>query len=174
MVQLSATFVTLCAAACALGSAMPVKRQTTIPQCAVDTVQYLFWVNTIDGAVQSSSDTITGAEAVALPRRCRREWQLRRPDGFSTNIVPVFDELSKLLTELDSESALTALANAQEFRREIAANFPPGHCDAEHRQAPVIGGDPVATGMEVEFEAIERRRCIWRLATDFQEDGSAR
>ncbi|KAJ7843765.1 hypothetical protein B0H14DRAFT_3688645 [Mycena olivaceomarginata] len=117
MVQLSAVFVTLCAAACALAGSVPAKRQTSVPQCAVDTVQYLFWVNTVGGALQSSRDTIPGAEALAvvgilddinlgLGQR-RRQWQFRRPDR---------------VHQQHRSSALTALANAQDAAKSIAAD----------------------------------------------------
>ncbi|KAJ7725731.1 hypothetical protein B0H16DRAFT_1593148 [Mycena metata] len=130
MVQLSAAFVTLCAAACALASAAPVERQTTVPQCAVDTVQYLFWVNTIDVALQSSSGTIAGAEALAMVGILKEiDFSLVgavaggnsvSQTGFSTNISPVFDELNKLLA--DNTSAQTPLANAQAAAKSIAAD----------------------------------------------------
>ncbi|KAJ7476381.1 hypothetical protein B0H11DRAFT_2426957 [Mycena galericulata] len=129
MVQLSATFVTLCAAACAL--AVPAKRQTTVPQCAVDTVQYLFWLNTVGGILQSSSGTITGAEALAVVGilndinlslvNAVANGNSVAQTGFTSNIGPVFDEANKLLTEANS-SALTPLGNAQAAAKSIAAD----------------------------------------------------
>ncbi|KAJ7093529.1 hypothetical protein C8R44DRAFT_890752 [Mycena epipterygia] len=132
MVQLSAVFITLCTAACALAGSVPAKRQTTIPQCAVDTVQYLFWVNTVGNVLQSSSDTILGAEALAVVGIVN-EINLElvgavangtpvSQSGFTSNIGPVFDELNKLLTEADNSSALTVLANAQDAVKSIAAD----------------------------------------------------
>ncbi|KAJ6529664.1 hypothetical protein B0H19DRAFT_1384838 [Mycena capillaripes] len=129
MVQLSAAFVTLCAAACALAGAVPAKRQTTIPQCAVDTVQYIFWVNNIGGVLQSSRGTITGAEALGLVGilndinfslvNAVATGSSVAQTGFSTNIGPVFDELNKLLAD---SSASTALENAQSAARSIVAD----------------------------------------------------
>ncbi|KAJ6498634.1 hypothetical protein DFH09DRAFT_1204028 [Mycena vulgaris] len=109
MVQLSAVFVTLCAAACALAGSVPAKRQTTVPQCAVDTVQYLFWVNTVEGVLRSLVNAVANGNSVAQT-------------GFTSNIGPVFDEANKLLTEADNSSALTALANAQDAATSIAAD----------------------------------------------------
>jgi hypothetical protein len=85
---------------------VPAKRQTSSPQCAVDTVQYLFWVNTVGGILQSSRDTIPGAEAfgvfgilndidVALVSEVANGDSVA---PFTTNIGPVFDELNNLLT----------------------------------------------------------------------------
>ncbi|KAJ6498628.1 hypothetical protein DFH09DRAFT_1204010 [Mycena vulgaris] len=132
MVQLSAVFVTLCAAACALAGSVPAKRQTTVPQCAVDTVQYLFWVNTVEGVFQSSRDTIPGAEALAVVGilddinlsliNAVANGNSVAQTGFTSNIGPVFDEANKLLTEADNSSALTALANAQDAAKSIAAD----------------------------------------------------
>jgi hypothetical protein len=129
MVQLSAVFVTLCAAACALAGpggclsqiacslqliflhSVPAKRQTTVPQCAVDTVQYLFWVNTVEGILQSSRDTILGAEALAVVGILNdinlslvNAVAFGNPvtqTGFTSNIGPMFDEANRLLTEAD-------------------------------------------------------------------------
>ncbi|KAJ7926050.1 hypothetical protein B0H13DRAFT_1097020 [Mycena leptocephala] len=132
MVQLSAVFVTLCAAACALAGSVPAKRQTTVPQCAVDTVQYLFWVNNVEGVLQPSRDTIPGAKALAVVGilndinlslvNAVATGNPVSQTGFTSNIGPVFDEANKLLTEVDNPSALTALANAQDAAKSIAAD----------------------------------------------------
>ncbi|KAJ6483317.1 hypothetical protein C8R45DRAFT_1149232 [Mycena sanguinolenta] len=129
MVQLSAVFVTLCAAACALAGSVPAKRQTAIPQCAVDTVQYLFWVNTVEGELQSSRDTIAGAEALAVVNilndinlglvNAVANGNSVSQTGFTTNIGPVFDEANRLLA---SSSSLEALNNAQNAAQSIAAD----------------------------------------------------
>ncbi|KAJ7090097.1 hypothetical protein C8R44DRAFT_957592 [Mycena epipterygia] len=132
MVQLSAVFVTLCAAACALAGSVPAKRQTTVPQCAVDTVQYIFWVDNVGNVLQSSRDTILGAEALAVVGIVN-EINLElvgavatgssvAQSGFNSNIGPVLDEVNRLLTEADNSSALTALANAQDAVKSIAAD----------------------------------------------------
>ncbi|KAJ7735528.1 hypothetical protein DFH07DRAFT_1065019 [Mycena maculata] len=137
MVKLSAGFVTLCAAACALAGSVPVKRQTTAPQCAVDTVQYIFWINTLGGVLQSSSPQsssgiILGAEALAVVGILNdinlslvsavANGNSVAQSGFITNIGPMFDEVNKLLTEAGDSSALTALANAQDATSSIAAD----------------------------------------------------
>ncbi|KAJ7926045.1 hypothetical protein B0H13DRAFT_2653992 [Mycena leptocephala] len=132
MVQLSAVFVTLCAAACALAGSVPAKRQTTVPQCAVDTVQYLFWVNTVEGILQPSRDTIPGAEALAVVGilndinlslvNAVATGNPVSQTGFTSNIGPVFDEANRLLTEADNSSALTVLAKAQDAAKSIAAD----------------------------------------------------
>jgi hypothetical protein len=90
---------------------VPAKRQTPVPQCAVDTVQYLFWVNTVGNVLQSSSDTILGAEALAVVGILKditvplvaavANGNSVAQTGFTSNIGPVFDELNKLLTEAD-------------------------------------------------------------------------
>ncbi|KAJ7858212.1 hypothetical protein B0H14DRAFT_3447337 [Mycena olivaceomarginata] len=111
---------------------VPATRQTSVPQCAVDTVQYLFWVNTVGGALQSSRDTIPGAEALAVVGilddinlglvNAVANGNSVAQTGFTSNIGPVFDEANKLLTEVDNSSALTALANAQDAAKSIAAD----------------------------------------------------
>ncbi|KAF8209423.1 hypothetical protein K438DRAFT_1929846 [Mycena galopus ATCC 62051] len=131
MVQLSTAFVTLCAAACALAGAAPAKRQTPVPQCAADTVQYLFWVNTLGGVLQSSSGSIAGAEALAMVG-ILNEINLSLVNavangnsvaqtGFSTNVGPIFDEANKLLA--NNTDALTVLANAQSAVKSIVADL---------------------------------------------------
>ncbi|KAJ7244541.1 hypothetical protein C8J57DRAFT_1242867 [Mycena rebaudengoi] len=130
MVQLSAVFVTLCAAACALAGSVPAKRQTNIPQCAVDTVQYLFWVNTVGGVLQSSRDTILGAEALAvvgilndinfsLVSAVANGNSVAQTE-FTKNIGPVFDEANKLLTEADKMQRGASPLTAIEWNSSLA------------------------------------------------------
>ncbi|KAJ6483319.1 hypothetical protein C8R45DRAFT_931930 [Mycena sanguinolenta] len=129
MVQLSAVSVTLCAAACALAGSVPAKRQAAIPQCAIDAVQYLFWLNTVEGGLQSIRDTITGAEALGVVNLLN-DINIRLVDavangnsvsqtGFTTDIGPVFDEANSLLA---GSSSLEALNNAQNAAQSIAAD----------------------------------------------------
>jgi hypothetical protein len=85
---------------------VPAKRQNSAPQCAVDTVQHLFWVNTVGGILKSSRDTIPGAEMFGVfgilnEIDAALGSDLANGDSvapFTANIGPVFDELNKLLT----------------------------------------------------------------------------
>ncbi|KAJ7439705.1 hypothetical protein B0H11DRAFT_1994254 [Mycena galericulata] len=132
MVQLSTIFVTLSAAACALAGSVPAKRQTSPPQCAVDTVQYLFWLNNVQGSFQSSSSTVLGAEGLAIIGVLDQiNFELVGSvatgssvanSGFLSNIGPFLDEANRLATALNSSSALTALANAQDAVKSITAD----------------------------------------------------
>ncbi|KAJ6483167.1 hypothetical protein C8R45DRAFT_931793 [Mycena sanguinolenta] len=120
MVQLSAVFITLCAVACALAGSVPAKRRTPNPQCAVTTVE---------GELQSSRDTIPGADALAVVN-IHNNFDValisavansNSIDGFTAKIGPVFDEANRLLTATNSP-ALQALTNAQNAAQTIATD----------------------------------------------------
>ncbi|KAF8209430.1 hypothetical protein K438DRAFT_1811015 [Mycena galopus ATCC 62051] len=103
---------------------------TPVPQCAADTVQYLFWVNTLGGVLQSSSGSIAGAEALAMVGMLNEidlslvnavaNGNSVAQTGFSTAVGPVFDEANKLLA--DNTDALTVLANAQSAVKSIVTD----------------------------------------------------
>ncbi|KAJ7500751.1 hypothetical protein B0H11DRAFT_2189180 [Mycena galericulata] len=132
MVQLSAIFVTLCAAACALAGPVPAKRQTPVPQCTVDTVEYLFWLNSAGTVLTGSEYSIAGAEAMAILGTIN-DINLElvgsvalgnsvAQSGFLSNIGPFIDEANRLATVLNNNDALTALANAQDAVTSITAD----------------------------------------------------
>ncbi|KAJ7787431.1 hypothetical protein B0H14DRAFT_3163182, partial [Mycena olivaceomarginata] len=114
--------ITLSAAA--IASAIP------IPRCALDTVQYLFWVDTLGSILQSSRDNVTGGEALGLVGILNdADLALTSAvamgnsviqSGFITDVSPAFDALSKLLPQLNHTAALSVFSNAQSAARNIS------------------------------------------------------